>query len=122
MKNTIKIILISILTIVLSVAIVSGFTWPNWLIAQNWDIITISKWNDLLNLINTKKPRTVSTNRDDANINTTRYYWSSYSDWSWEIDKETGSWTWTVVSTATNLTNTWVTYSSWWVNRASLTY
>ena len=65
----------------------------------------------------------VSTNRDDNDINWTRYYGTSYADNTWKIDKETWSGTWTIRTTATNQNNPWQSnYSDAWLNRASLIY
>ncbi len=120
MKKYIKILIISFITILSSISLVSAWTW---LTAQSGDIITISKWNELVNLLNAKMPTSSATNRDDSNISWTRYYWAGYNDWTWKIDKETWTWTGTIRVTATNVNNSSQSnYSSAWTNRASLNY
>jgi len=104
-------------------ACIFAWTWASGLIAENWDIITVAKWNDLLNYINLQTKTAVNTDRDDNDINLTRYYGTQYSDGTWKIDRETWSTNALVRNTATNNTNPGQTnYSAAWTNRTTLTY
>ena len=125
------------------------FAW-SWLIASDGDPLTFTKWNELVAYVDTKLESNniiagsnislslsgsditingnwgasaITSNRDDADIFTTRYYGTSYDDNSWKIDRETWSWTGTVRTVAdawnnASQANYWVA----WTNRITLTY
>jgi hypothetical protein len=74
-------------------------------------------------LLNTKQNTSDTTNRDDADMNATRYYGTSYTSGNWKIDRETGTGTGTLRITATDINNAGqADYATAWGNRASLTY
>jgi len=102
---------------------VYSFTWPNGLIAENGDILTIVKWNELLQYINSRTGSATSTDRDDNDISLTRYYGTEYEDGTWKIDRENGTGTGFVRDTATDVNNSGqASYTSAWSNRITLNY
>lgn len=120
MKKIIKIVWSALMTLLLTTSLV--FTW-NGLVAENGDFLTTAKWNELLFLLNTKQDTTNATNRDDADMSVARYYGSSYTSGTWKIDRETGSGTGTIRTTATSAGNpAQADYATAWWNRATLTY
>lgn len=116
-------ILIPLLLIISSGACVVAWTGTSNLIAENGDILTTVKWNELVNYINNQNKSVINTDRDDNDINTTRYYGTEYDNGTWKIDRETGLWNAFNRDTATETTNPWqADYATAWTNRASLTY
>lgn len=122
-----------------------------WLVAENGDYITVPKWNELVTYVDTKLSRSellagtgvtltssgsditistvveklaINTNREDSDLSLTRYYGTEYNDTTWKIDRETGSGTGTVRTTATNTNNAWFAWNyAWaWSNRVTITY
>ena len=121
-----------------------------WLIAEDGDYLSVIKWNELVFEVSTKLTRTdlnawsnititgsgtaltinsagnltaINTDREDSDLTLTRYYGTEYSDFSWKIDRETGTGTGIIRATATNLTNAGqANYSTAFTNRASLSY
>ena len=120
------------------------------LIAEDGDYLSVIKWNELVFEVSTKLARTdlnawsnititgsgtdltinsagnltaINTDREDSDLTLTRYYGTEYSDFSWKIDRETGTGTGTIRATATNLTNAGqANYSTAFANRTSLSY
>lgn len=120
MKNIIRIFLYSFITLLATTSVI--FAW-NGLVAENGDYLTTAKWNELLLLLQNKQDSSNATNRDDADINTTRYYGTSYTSGKWKVDRETGIGTGTIRVTALSANNpAQADYATAWWNRASLIY
>ena len=145
----------NILFVVLSILLVgiSALHTSAWigLEAEDGDILSFTKWNELIVYINTKLGveniiagdnitidvdgnnltlqwtpwpiTTLTTNRDDSDMTLPRYYGASYSDGTWKIDQETWSATQTQRLTATSENNPSQTnYSNAWIQKESLVY